>query len=250
MYVDESGDCGTINSPTKHFILTALVVNEIHWKRLIDEAISFRREVRKKGLLMKEEIHASAFVTKRIKLRNSIPRSIRVQILKDCIDWLSSRDYVSLFSVRIDKSKHGDPFTKAWTLILQRFENTLKHQNFPYPAFKKENGIIISDDTDTKKLTGLVRKMRKINYVPNMTYFGGGSTNMPVELIVKDPIFRGSDNSYILQFVDVAAYFAKQYYAPSKYIKRKGLKNYYGKLAPILNQKVTYSTKSFKIIEL
>lgn len=32
MYVDESGDTGVTNSPTKHFALSSLIVHELHWE--------------------------------------------------------------------------------------------------------------------------------------------------------------------------------------------------------------------------
>src|SRR5579864_3825012 len=181
MYVDESGDTGTVNSPTKFYILSAIVVNECNWRQYLQDAVTFRRFIKTRfGLLMKEEIHASEYITKRIKLKNAIPRNRRLEILRYCIRFLRSRSYLSIFSVRIDKATNADPFNEAWTLLIQRFENTLNHQNFPNAAFKKDCGIIVCDNTDSKKLTALMRKMRKINFIPNMgALFTGGSRNMP-----------------------------------------------------------------------
>lgn len=49
--------------------------------------------------------------------------------------------------------------------------------------------------------------------------------------------------------VDVVAYFVKQYYDPSKTIKKKGGRGWYGKLAAIINPKATYSSRNFRIVE-
>lgn len=86
MYVDESGDPGKINSPTNFYILSAVILHESYWLAFLNEAIEVRRELKKtKGLLMKEELHAADFVTKRIKLRSGVPRNERMDILKKCI---------------------------------------------------------------------------------------------------------------------------------------------------------------------
>lgn len=252
MYVDESGDCGLKNSPTKHYILSAIVVHEVYWSTFINDLIAFRRRLRANfGLLMKEEIHAAEFMSKRIKLRNPVSSSKRFEILKKSLEWLSTKNYLSIITVRIDKAKSSDPFIDAWTTLMQRYENTLKCQNFPTPAFKTDNGIIISDDTDARKLTKQLRKMRKINYIPNMaTKYGGGARNLPLQMIVKDPIFRASTHSYILQMVDIVAYFAKQFYDPCKMVRSKGGRGAYGKLLPIVNKKANYRNTPHKIIEL
>ncbi len=252
MYVDESGDSGKINSPTKFYILSAIVVHEKDWITFLNDLVSFRRNLKKtKGLLMKEEIHCSEFISKRVKFKNNVSRTNRLDILKKCLDWLSSKPYLSVISVRVNKQNSTDPFLDAWTALLQRFENTLMHQNFPNSAFKTDSGIVISDDTDVIKLIKLSRKVRRINYIPNMgAIYQGGSRNLPMRFVIKDPIFRASSSSFILQMVDVVAYFVKQYYDPAKYVKQKGGRNWYSKLAPIINKKCTYHTGNFKIIRL
>ena len=62
VYVDESGDTGTYNSPTKYFILSALIVHESNWIRFLDDLVDFRRKLRDTyHLKMREEIHAAEF---------------------------------------------------------------------------------------------------------------------------------------------------------------------------------------------
>ena len=65
MYVDESGDTGVTNSPTRHFALSSLVVHELSWQAALEQLIEFRRRMRDKfGLLMTDEIHASGMINK------------------------------------------------------------------------------------------------------------------------------------------------------------------------------------------
>lgn len=39
LYVDESGDTGHVNSPTKHFVLSALVIHEDQWLNILDDLV-------------------------------------------------------------------------------------------------------------------------------------------------------------------------------------------------------------------
>ncbi len=58
MYVDESGDCGLKNSPTRYFVLRGLVVHELRWQSCLDQIIAFRRRIRQQfGLRLREELH-------------------------------------------------------------------------------------------------------------------------------------------------------------------------------------------------
>jgi hypothetical protein len=248
MYVDESGDPGKISSPTDFFILSAIVVHESFWLKYLNDAVSFRRYLKKtKQLLMKEEIHSAEFISQRSKLKNIKSRNNGLDILKQTIKWLSGRNYLSVITIYVDKSKYDDPFEAAWRGLMQRFENTLSHQNFPNSAFNKDLGVIVSDNTDGEKLTRLLRKMRKINFVPSM-FSGSPARNLPIKFIIKDPVFRESAESYLIQFVDVVAYFARQYFKPNKYIRQKAAKNYYSNLAPILNPYVKQGATHHKII--
>ena len=62
MYVDESGDTGMVNSPTRHFVLSGLVVHELRWQGCLDQITEFRRNMRVKyNLKMRDEIHAVRF---------------------------------------------------------------------------------------------------------------------------------------------------------------------------------------------
>lgn len=64
MYVDESGDSGLENSPTRYFVLTGMVVHELRWHDTLSALIAFRRRMRAAfGLKLREEIHAGQMLT-------------------------------------------------------------------------------------------------------------------------------------------------------------------------------------------
>ncbi|MGA2669669.1 MAG: DUF3800 domain-containing protein, partial [Ignavibacteria bacterium] len=237
MYVDESGDSGYSNSPVRYFILSGLVIHELRWNNFIDDLINFRRNLRvSKGLKLREEIHASGFVNSRVLLQ--IKRNDRVDILKKCINWCAAQNDCSIINVVIDKTKlsnTADVFEKAWTLLIQRFENTINKRNFPGPANPDDKGLIIPDNTEVKKLTRLLRKMRRINYIPHSrSLYTGGSRNITLSYVIEDPFFKDSANSFIHQIVDVIAYCVRQLYEPNAYMKKKGGNRFFYLLNPVL----------------
>ena len=250
MYSDESGDVGTRNSPSNYFVLSSLIIHEANWLPLLDDLIDFRRALKNRyELLMSEEIHASEFINGRLSLQANIARNDRLDLLKKCLKWLSLRNDISLITVRVLKVAGNDVFDYAWRTFIQRFENTLKHRNFP-GGVGADTGIIIADNTDGGKLRSLLREMRRYNQVPNTAPFGGGARNMKLRDIIEDPVLRDSKSSYIHQMIDVVVYFARQYYEPNRYIRRKGARTFYSIVEPATNPHVTKYKTPYNIVEL
>lgn len=236
MYVDESGDSGIVNSPTRYFILSGLVFHELRWRTLLDDLISFRRHLRKtKGLRLRDEIHAAHFLNKN-GAAIGIKRNDRVDILKQSIDWCANQNVCSIINVRVDKNlKTGHIFEMAWTCLIQRFENTIRHRNFPGPANADDRGLIIPDQTDNKKLQMLIRRMRRFNQIPNVkSLYVGGSRSIPLDYVIEDPFFKDSAQSFFHQSVDVIAYTVRQLYEPNRYFKTKGGHRLFYRLDPVL----------------
>jgi len=237
LYADESGDSGVVNSPVRYFILTGLIIHELRWKETLDSLIQFRRYLRDtKGLKLREEIHAEKFINNPGKL-GRIPKHDRLDILKKCLDWAASQGDLNVITIRMDKNgKLENVFESAWKTFIQRFENTLSHNNFRGPQNPDDRGVILSDNTDGEKLTKLLRKMRRFNPIPHDKSMGYsvGTRNVPLEKIIEDPVFRDSAHSFFHQIVDVIAYCAKQKYEPNRYMRQKGGSNFYERLQPIL----------------
>lgn len=253
MYVDESGDTGIRNSPSRYFCISAIVIHESSWKNVLDDLILFRQQLKDKfGIRMREEIHASEMMNGRAYLAAKPHRHQKLLILKLCLDWLNSRNDISVFSVRYDKSRPGTGpdyiFDYTWEVLIQRFENTLNHGNFPNST-GSDKGMLICDNTDGDKLRKKLRKMRKYNTVPNK-YFGGWR-NLTLVSVIEDPVMRDSATSYFHQMVDVVAYFSRQLYEPNSYIKKKGARKYYvSQLQNVINQYVVTQKSDHKIVEI
>ena len=235
MFVDESGDTGLINSPTDFFVLSGLVIHESRWKDVLQKLLDYRQAMKLKfGLKLREEIHASELINHPGPLAR-LEKYQRLEILRDFADALAATQDIRLLNVVVDKKKQAptyDVFQHAWTALIQRFENTISHRNFP-GCFSEQSGMLLCDHTDDKKLTSLVRRMRTYNPIPNQLQHGPGYRNLGLRLVIEDPVFRESDKSQFIQAVDMCAYLLQQQNKPSKFIKKKGGNNYFNRLAPI-----------------
>lgn len=237
MYVDESGDTGVGASQTSHFILSGIVVHESHWREWIGHLKSLRANLRDfYGLPVRNEIHASEYLRKPLV---GIQKHQRLAILRNVLDEVAQRDYLSVTNVVVDKTTklpNYDVFESAWKILFQRFENTLQFGNFP-GKHRNDHGLIFTDATSGEKLTSLMRKMAVYTHVPFGS--GQGSRNLKVTKIIEDPHEKDSAHSLPIQMCDVCAYFLQQYYSPNGYVRKKRAHNYFERLKPVLNLKAS-----------
>ena len=211
LYVDESGDPGiATNSPSPYFFLAGLLVDASRWYALTDDLIKFRQRLSQQfGLLVSDEIHASAFLSSRSALAARLSANDRLRILLECLEWCAASPYLRLLTVGLDKRHRpeGSAFTEVWAALYRLFDATLAAATPPVP------GLVLCDNTDGDKLTRLVQHLQRplaLLPAPALRY------------VIEEPIFRDSRRSYLHQLVDVAAYFAKQLVAPSNFIREKG----------------------------
>jgi len=238
MYVDESGDCGLPagGSPTRYFILSGLVLHELRWKDTLAKLIDFRKRMKISfKVRLRDEIHASDMISRHGKELAFLTRNERLTILRHFINEIASLNEVSVINILVDKQTKTpgyDVFGMAWRALLQRFENTISHKNFPGPSNPDDRGIIFPDNTDNKKLRMLIRMLRHYNPIPSV--YGPAIRSLPLVTIIEDPNFRNSRESYFVQAVDTVAFFLKQFVDPCHYMKKQGGHKYFTRLNPIL----------------
>ncbi|MBP6627057.1 MAG: DUF3800 domain-containing protein [Arenimonas sp.] len=234
MYVDESGDPGMVNSPTRYFVLSGLVIHELSWLATLDSLIEFRRRMRERfGLKLREEIHAAHFVRGTDAL-SRIAKHDRLAILRYFSDELAALPGMTAINVVVDKQGKAttyDPFEKSWQALIQRFENTIGYRNFRGPASADDRGMIFPDGEPIKKLGQLLRRMRRHNPVPSQM---GGYRSLQLQKVVEDPVYRDSRHSLMIQAADLCAYLLYQRLAPNGYMRRKGGAKYFDRLSPML----------------
>ncbi len=252
MYVDESGDTGLGNSPTRHFVLSGLVVHELRWQSCLEQLIEFRRRMKAQfGVRLRDEIHSANFISHpgdMIRIR----RNDRLTIIRMFARELASIGDLNIINVAVDKASKTagyDVFEMAWKALIQRFENTAIHRNFLGPANPDERGMIFPDNTENKKITDLLRRMRRYNPIPSQAYFGSGYRNIGISKIIEDPSFRDSAHSYFIQAADLVAFLLYQYLSPCAYFRKKGATCYFKMLDPALC-KVASSTNPYGIVRL
>lgn len=235
LYVDESGDIGLTDSPTRHFVLSGLVIHELRWHDTLEEIITFRRSLRLRyDLRLREEIHAAHFIHRPGPLAR-IRKDLRLRLMRDVIDFLAGIPDISIINIVVDKEYKPpgyDVFQNSWIALIQRFENTIARGNFAGPKNPQDYGMLVVDRTDEPKLRSLARRLRRYNPVPSVG--GGGYRQLPIRTLVEDPVHRDSLHSYFIQLVDVCAYFLQQKLLPNRYIRKKGARNYFDRLDPVL----------------
>lgn len=246
MYVDESGDTGHNNSQAQYFVLSGIVLHEDSWLNMLSDLVDFRRYLRRRyGLGMREEIHAAEWLNRNPNLRAKIPKYDRLDILKKCLKWLNQRDDISIYSVRCDKhaNLNKDIFTYTWSVFIQEFEDAIVSGNFQGNHIN-EKGIVISDNTQGQKLANLLREMRQHNFIPDM------KASYNISAVIEDPIMRDSSDSYFHQMVDIVAFFARMYYEPNRYTRRKGARTYYNFLGAVINSDILRKTNTKPMVEI
>jgi hypothetical protein len=240
MYVDESGDPGLVGSPKNYFALSGLVIHESRWRDFVAQMKAFRNTMRTAhGLPVRTEIHASDYI-KKAPIKRMAPH-VRLAVLRNLIDELAKMNFVSVTNVIVDKATKSAPydvFENAWRTLFQRFENTLNAGNFP-GAHRTDQGLILTDNTNGRKLQLIVRKMAVYNMIPNQPQYGSGSRNIPLLKIIEDPHPKDSKDSYFIQACDVCAYFLMQEFQPNMFIRKSGAQHYLHRLGPVLNRKAS-----------
>lgn len=243
MYVDESGDSGMNNSPTRYFALAGIVVHELHWDRCFEEHLRFRRELRQNyGFRVRDEFHAAQLISRPGEYQ-SIKLHRRIEMIRRYADMLAGmKDQIDLISIIVDKQgrrQDFDAFEMAWKALIQRFSNTLQYHNFrgtPRDDSRQDYGVLICDNTDNKKLTELRRKMQRFNPIPHdpaHTNIGGGYRQLPLRSLVEDPHFKDSRHSYFVQSADLAAFLIYQSVSPNKHMRKRAGHRFFTRLRPV-----------------
>jgi len=245
MYVDESGDCGmpADGSPSHLFCLSGLVVHELRWKETLAQLADFRRWLyRRYGVNIDDELHAAEMVHKPKSLAPSLQRLKKYQrlaIIRHFADTIETLTDVSIINIVVDKRgrvpNKDEVFRWAWYALFQRFENTIRYQNFPGPKNTDDRGIIFPDNTDGQKLTKFLDNMRQRNTLVVRQRSGAHYTkDEPIRTIIETPILRDSRESYFIQAADCVTFLLKQSVEPSAYMKKHGGKFYMNRLDRVL----------------
>lgn len=204
-YIDESGDPGDyVNGGSKTFTLACVLVEAKQWPSLFDRVIGFRRALKADfGIPVRAELKANYL------LRNGGPylrdlalsEAARYRVYRNTLR-LVPKLGLTVFAVVIRK-QHAimvgkRPQDIAWQYLIQRLERFSTKSGNPI--------MVIHDEGEGPTIKGFLRKSRRAGSAGMA--FGQGGLSVPFSLLIDDPVSRKSDQSYFLQFSDLAAYAA------------------------------------------
>lgn len=200
-YFDESGDAGhpaVVTTPTRFFVLSAVVFHHDAWLPILDRLIALRRDVRNRfGIPPRPEIKAQHIRAGRgIFRRLSLTQTQRLDLYREFMRFQEQKlPEAKCFSIAIHKGKilkHGTDIREfAWTYALQRIDRFCREV--------QDKAMIFPDEGHGQFIRKLLRRLRRHHQISG--HFGG-VLDIPTQNIVEDPNDRGSQDSYLIQLTD------------------------------------------------
>ncbi len=196
LYVDESGDPGTKEGASQHYILAALMVHHKEWELYLTRLKQFRKKLQLLyGLGLHTEIHATDLIRiKKQETYKAINKKQRIHILASYANCLTDIFPAgSLITIHLDKStfcSYQDINKAAWQKLLLSYHHYLEQ--------RQESGMVIADEGNETTLKYLLRNYRR---------------EQSLQTIIEDFSHRSSKSSYFIQTVDVIAFllYKKKY---------------------------------------
>jgi hypothetical protein len=196
IYLDESGDPGLSNSPTRYYILAGFSVHHADWHSVDQRLREFRKWAEQTyGLNVGQEIHSAEFLGS-AKIHCGLRREERLLIVRKLIGLLARSSELSFFGWTLEKTS-GDPLECVGSRCLADLVSWLGDA-----AMGPGNlGMIIHDQMHKRpacwSCDGLAH-------------------------IIDRPLARASSESVQLQLADLLAYLLKQSKSPNRYLKEQG----------------------------
>lgn len=218
-YIDDSRD-------SKLACFSAIVIEAADWSRLHDEVLGFRRSLKRSdGIHVTKELHGTDLVAGRGNLGAVVSKWRRARILDEALDFLATRSGLRVLSACVPRAKED--------LAFERLIDRLNvHMEKKSPA---SHVLVIVDQG--KDYTGLVRKMRRFNFITSRfgAWSGGSpSMNKPITRVVEDLVFRDSKRSSFIQLADLCAFALLRSENPIPSRSKYGVHLSFDRLKPVL----------------
>lgn len=199
VYVDDSKD-------EKSICFSAIMIPATRWLEAFDQLIAMRRAMKAShGIYTRLELHATDWLGGRGNVApDTIPRVERMKLFNDVLDELVKLPDVAIFNAHGPRASEE----KIFQYLAQRIENTARA--------RRDQAIIISDEG--KNYDHLLRKMRRINYIPSALgawESGAASKNIPATNVVEDIVYRDSRRSLFIQAADFCAFSLLRFESPT-----------------------------------
>jgi hypothetical protein len=197
-FVDESGDLGSVGSPTRHFILCAVVVRHNQWEVASAELAALRRRLESLYRLRPEvEIHASQFLGGDTRHRGLDVR-MRFQCTHHILETLKQSDSLGFcrYAVRKEGLSSAEVIAGAWKGLAEEFVRQTCGSNFTCGG---RGWVIVSDHHGDQPYRDLA-----------MADF----LSVKSQPLLDHPFGRRSHDSQFPQIADLLAFLTKQSWNP------------------------------------
>jgi hypothetical protein len=208
-YTDESGDSGYKNSPTKFFVVSCLLINEINWFEILNNIVALRRTLKRTyGIPIRIELKAEHLVHGRGIFRElGMTPSERIELYEKLLKFEAEKLCIRVFAIAIDKEKIQlrdkiDPRATAWQYLTQRLDVFCDKQQ---PV---DRVMLLPDEGNGFLVKRIVRKARRHQVIKGLY---GGTLDIKERYLIEDPFDKKSSESYFIQLADWNAYAAHRY---------------------------------------
>lgn len=189
IYIDDSFE-------KPYQIYAAIAVPATRWGAVFDAIKEWRRALKQSdGILVTKEFHATEFCAGRGRLGPKIVGKYRrSEIFNEALALLNNLEGIKIFTVCHNQNP-------AWALerLLTRVNKTLGAWD--------SHATLFFDEGKELEITRMMRRMGVFNPVP--VYVAKGVTelqNLKLDRILEDPVFKQSEQSYLIQMADFVAY--------------------------------------------
>lgn len=202
-YYDESGDDGYPKYSSPLFVLSACCVQCLRWKDVFRDIRELREDLKGRfGLPVSLEFHTKPFILDKRPYRQ-LAISVRDRIeAVGLFCELVGRLQIRIVNVVINKKRiRSGPYgvlDKALSYSIQRIENDLERID------PSERFMIIADQGREGKMRKTTRRIQRFNFIPSK--FSPQPYRKEIKLLIEDPFYRRSSESYLIQMSDLVAY--------------------------------------------
>lgn len=209
IYLDESGDPGLQNSPTKHYLIAGFAVHHGSWQGLRTRLQSFRREMADRyGFPATAELHASELLGAS-PLLHGVCRAHRLLLARQLVYMLSSCPEIRTFAWVTKKSLSDPVTTVAHQAMSDLTAWTLDGRISVDPPCRHAGFLILHDAAPSQPF-------RQVT---------------PSAWLVGHPVGLSSRDDEMIQVADMIAYLVRQKFAPNRHALKNGYVTLCDKLA-------------------
>lgn len=210
VYLDESGDSGLKNSPTKHYILAGFSIHHGDWQALAVRLREFRAKMATRyGYPAEAELHASELLGA-APFIHGVSRPDRLLLARSLIYMLSRCPEIRTFAWVVRKARAGPVETAAGQAMADLTTWTLDGRIGPNNPCRHAGFLILHDAAPSQPFKHIGRS----------------------DWLVGHPVGLSSRDDNMIQVADLIAYMVRQKFSPNRHALTNGYVTLCDKLLP------------------